>query len=193
MSAIRVERVGKAYRQYQGRWDRLVEWMRPGAARRHELKWVLRDVSFSVNAGEVLAILGVNGAGKSTLLKILAGTTQATEGFAQVEGRVAALLELGMGFHPDFTGRQNALLSGSDCSDRAARHRMPSAARRLITGLLEQRHEPARTHRAALKIGEIRARSRRCCHQVVGLVPVQEIACVPHFVRERVLRPARGD
>ena len=112
MVAIRVERVGKAYRQYRRRWDRLVEWIRPGAAPRHEVKWVLRDVSFSVAPGEVVAILGVNGAGKSTLLKILAGTTQATEGVAFVEGRVAALLELGMGFHPDFTGRQNALLSG---------------------------------------------------------------------------------
>lgn len=112
MGAIRVERVGKAYRQYRGRWDRLVEWMRPGAAQRHELRWVLRDVSFSIAPGEVVAILGVNGAGKSTLLKILAGTTQATEGSTQVDGRVAALLELGMGFHPDFTGRQNALLSG---------------------------------------------------------------------------------
>ncbi len=112
MDAIRVERIGKAYRQYGSRWDRLVEWMRPGAAPRHELRWVLRDVSFSVAPGEVVAILGINGAGKSTLLKLLAGTTQATEGSARVEGRVAALLELGMGFHPDFTGRQNALLSG---------------------------------------------------------------------------------
>jgi len=112
MPAIQVDRVGKAYRHYARRFDRIAEWLRPGGKPRHDYRWVLRDITFSVAAGEVVGILGVNGAGKSTLLKILAGTTQATEGSVRIEGRVAALLELGMGFHPDFTGRQNALLSG---------------------------------------------------------------------------------
>ena len=112
MAAIHVDRVGKAYRHYARRFDRLAEWLRPGGKPRHDYRWVLRDITFSVAPGEVVGILGVNGAGKSTLLKILAGTTQATEGSVRVEGRVAALLELGMGFHPDFTGRQNAVLSG---------------------------------------------------------------------------------
>ncbi len=112
MTAIRVESLGKAYRHYPSRWGRLVEWTWPSGRPRHTLRWVLRDISFSVAPGEVVAILGVNGAGKSTLLKILVGTTMATEGAYQIHGRVAALLELGMGFHPDFTGRQNALLSG---------------------------------------------------------------------------------
>jgi lipopolysaccharide transport system ATP-binding protein len=125
MGAIRVEHLSKAYRQYPTRWARLREWLVPGKRPRHSLKWVLQDISFAVQPGEVVGILGVNGAGKSTLLKILAGTTQATAGTARVEGRTAALLELGMGFHPDFTGRQNALLSGqlmglsaTDISDR---------------------------------------------------------------------------
>ena len=113
MSAvIQVQGLGKAYRQYGTQWGRLYEWLIPGAEPRHTLHWVLQDVSFDVQRGEVVGILGVNGAGKSTLLKILAGTTQATAGTAIVHGRVAALLELGMGFHPEFTGRQNALLSG---------------------------------------------------------------------------------
>ena len=111
-AAIRVQGLGKAYRQYGSRWGRLREWLFPQSAPRHVLNWVLRDVSFEVETGEVVGVLGVNGAGKSTLLKILAGTTQATSGTALVHGRVAALLELGMGFHPDFTGRQNALLAG---------------------------------------------------------------------------------
>ncbi|MHB8494838.1 MAG: ABC transporter ATP-binding protein [Casimicrobiaceae bacterium] len=112
MGAITVSGLGKAYREYASKWGRLREWLVPWAPPAHTLKWVLRDVSFSVSAGEVVGIVGVNGAGKSTLLKILAGTTQPTTGVARVEGRVAAMLELGIGFHPDFTGRQNALLSG---------------------------------------------------------------------------------
>ena len=112
MSAIRVDKLSKAYKQYPSRWARLREWLVPTAGPNYSLKWVLQDINFAVEQGEVVGILGINGAGKSTLLKILAGTTQPTKGAAYIEGRLAALLELGMGFHPDFTGRQNALLSG---------------------------------------------------------------------------------
>src|SRR5205085_1659835 len=93
------------------RWSRLAEWMIPGRPR-HKLKWVLRDVSFSVKPGEAVGLIGINGAGKSTLLKLITGTTQPTTGGVHMEGRVAALLELGMGFHPDFTGRQNVFMAG---------------------------------------------------------------------------------
>ena len=113
MSSIVVKNLGKAYKRYAGRWDRLREWMSPHGKRvRHTLKWVLQGVSFVVNPGESVGIVGINGAGKSTLLKIITGTTQATTGDVQINGRVAALLELGMGFHPDFTGRQNAVMAG---------------------------------------------------------------------------------
>ena len=112
MGSITVSNLGKAYKQYPTRWSRLAEWMTPMAKPRHQLKWVLQDISFNVNAGEAVGILGVNGAGKSTLLKMITGTTQPTTGNVIVKGKVAALLELGMGFHPDFTGRQNALMAG---------------------------------------------------------------------------------
>jgi lipopolysaccharide transport system ATP-binding protein len=112
MGSITVDRLGKAYKQYPSRWARLVEWLTPGHATRHSLKWVLRDISFSVKPGEAVGILGVNGAGKSTLLKMITGTTQPSEGSVSIQGRVAALLELGMGFHPDFTGRQNVYMAG---------------------------------------------------------------------------------
>jgi len=112
MGAITVAKLGKAYRQYPTRWSRLAEWVLPGQRPRHRLKWVLRDVSFQVAPGEAVGLVGVNGAGKSTLLKLLAGTTVPTTGSAWTQGRVAALLELGMGFHPDFTGRQNVVMAG---------------------------------------------------------------------------------
>ncbi|PIF21346.1 ABC transporter ATP-binding protein [Candidatus Pantoea floridensis] len=112
MGKISVKNVGKAYKQYPTRWSRLAEWFLPGKRNFHKLKWVLEDISFEVNAGEALGIIGINGAGKSTLLKMITGTTQPTTGNIKLEGRVAAMLELGMGFHPDFTGRQNAIMSG---------------------------------------------------------------------------------
>ena len=104
--------LGKAYKQYPSKWARLLEWILPYQNQRHHLNWVLNDVSFELKAGEALGIIGVNGAGKSTLLKMLTGITQATTGTVKTEGRVAALLELGMGFHPEFTGRQNAMMAG---------------------------------------------------------------------------------
>lgn len=112
MSTISISKVGKAYKQYPNRWARLAEWLLPIKQTRHTLKWVLNDVSFTVNSGESIGIVGKNGAGKSTLLKMITGTTTPTTGSIQLTGRVAALLELGMGFHPDFTGRQNVYISG---------------------------------------------------------------------------------
>jgi lipopolysaccharide transport system ATP-binding protein len=111
MGTIVVEGLGKAYKQYPTRWSRLAEWMLPGRAR-HKLKWVLQDVSFRVSPGEAVGLIGINGAGKSTLLKLITGTTQPTTGVVHMEGTVAALLELGMGFHPDFTGRENVYMAG---------------------------------------------------------------------------------
>ncbi|KAB7897083.1 ATP-binding cassette domain-containing protein [Rouxiella sp. S1S-2] len=112
MSFISVNNVGKAYKQYPSKSSRLVEWISPTKKLRHKLKWILNDISFQVQPGEALGIIGINGAGKSTLLKLITGTAKPTTGEVHLEGRVAAMLELGMGFHPDFTGRQNAYMSG---------------------------------------------------------------------------------
>jgi lipopolysaccharide transport system ATP-binding protein len=112
MGTITVTNLGKAYKQYPTRWSRLAEWLIPLSKSRHSLKWVMQDVSFTVKPGEAVGIIGINGAGKSTLLKMITGTTQPTTGSVHITGRVAAMLELGMGFHPDFTGRQNAYMAG---------------------------------------------------------------------------------
>lgn len=112
MGSIRVSNLGKAYKQYPTRWSRLVEWTSPFHKPQHQLKWVLRNINFHVDPGEAVGIIGINGAGKSTLLKLITGTAQPTTGHVSLGGSVAAMLELGMGFHPDFTGRQNAYMAG---------------------------------------------------------------------------------
>lgn len=112
MGSFSVSNLGKAYKYYPTRWARLAEWLLPFSGKKHQLKWILRDINFSVSPGEAVGIIGINGAGKSTLLKLITGTSQPTTGIVAASGRVAALLELGMGFHPDFTGRQNAYMAG---------------------------------------------------------------------------------
>ena len=136
--ALRVDHLGKSYRiahaqhgQKVGRYKTLQEdllalprglWAaargRNGAG--HETIWALKDVSFEVKQGEVVGIIGRNGAGKSTLLKILSRITEPTEGRAEVYGRVGSLLEVGTGFHPELTGRENVFLNGAVLGMRRA-------------------------------------------------------------------------
>jgi lipopolysaccharide transport system ATP-binding protein len=111
MGHLRVKDIGKAYKHYPYKWGRLVEWSGFKKVKRHDLRWVIRGINFCVEPGEAVGIIGKNGAGKSTLLKIITGTTQPTEGVVEKSGRIAALLELGIGFHPDHTGRENAILT----------------------------------------------------------------------------------
>ena len=129
--AISIDRVGKAYQLWENPADRIIAPVLEGASRlapaifglKDRLRqkavslchdfWALQDISFQVQRGQSLAIIGRNGSGKSTLLQIIAGTLQQSTGSVKVNGRVAALLELGSGFNPEFTGRENILLNAA--------------------------------------------------------------------------------
>lgn len=112
--ALRVENVGKMYRIYDQPSDRLKQMLFARFGRTYGREfWALREISLELRRGETLGIVGRNGSGKSTLLQLLAGTLQPTIGRIETRGRVAALLELGSGFNPDFSGRENVLLNGA--------------------------------------------------------------------------------
>ena len=121
--AIHAENIGKRYRlgtaaiHYPTLRDaiseRIQKLRRMGAPREEEILWALRNLSFDVHQGQVIGIIGRNGAGKSTLLKILSRVTEPTEGTALIRGRVGSLLEVGTGFHPELTGRENIYLNGA--------------------------------------------------------------------------------
>ncbi|MBS1825278.1 MAG: ABC transporter ATP-binding protein [Acidobacteria bacterium] len=112
-AVVDFDNVSKSYAIYDSPTDRLKELAAFNRIVRHKDFWALRDVSFKVGRGETFCIIGENGSGKSTLLQIVAGILQPTSGTAQTRGRVAALLELGSGFNPEFTGRDNVYLNAA--------------------------------------------------------------------------------
>lgn len=109
--AISLNNVSKCFKRYRHPVDRLKEILLPGKVRADEF-WALRDISLEVPKGKTLGIVGRNGSGKSTLLQIIVGTLAPTAGQVNVKGRISALLELGSGFNPEFTGRQNVFFNG---------------------------------------------------------------------------------
>lgn len=111
--AVRVDSVSKQYRIYDRPADRLKETLTRGHWKAHREFWALKDVSFAVEAGTTTGIIGPNGSGKSTLLQIITGTLEPTHGSVSIEGRVAALLELGAGFNPEFTGIENIFMNAA--------------------------------------------------------------------------------
>lgn len=129
--AVSVESVSKMYRLYHERNQYLKSVALKGRRSRFEEFWAIRDVSFKINEGETFGIIGSNGSGKSTLLKCLAGILTPEEGDIQVGGTLAALLELGAGFHPELSGLENIFLNGAILG--MSRSQIDSRLRRLST------------------------------------------------------------
>jgi len=150
MGSLHIDGVGKAYKRYARKSGRLAEWL--GFGPRHELRWVLREASMNIAPGEAVALIGANGAGKSTLLKIITGTTRPTTGTVRSEGRIAALLELGIGFHPDFSGRDNIHMSGRLAGMNRAeiRHHMDEIE--AFADIGDYLDQPVRTYSSGMQV-----------------------------------------
>ncbi len=148
--AVRASSVSKTYRIYESAADRLRELL--FRRRRHQDFLALQDVSFELPRGRALGLIGENGAGKSTLLKIVAGTTQATTGSVERRGVVASILELGMGFHPEFTGRENARMNAALLGLTGPRIRQRLPAIRDFSELGDFFDRPVRTYSSGMAL-----------------------------------------
>lgn len=148
---MKVEGLGKAYRVWSSQWLRAASWFGLNVHPREE-HWVLRDVSFTIAPGESVGVVGRNGAGKSTLLKLITGTVQPTEGQINRSGQIAAILELGMGFNPDLTGRQNAYHSAGLMG--YSQHQIDAAmpAMEDFAEVGEYFDEPVRTYSSGMQV-----------------------------------------
>jgi len=126
--AVHVAGLGKAYRIFRTPPDRLKQVLWRGRRKFYDEFWALHPLSFQVKRGECIGFVGKNGSGKSTLLQMIAGTLDPSHGTYSVEGRLSALLELGAGFNPEFTGRENVLLSGAllGISSAEMKERLPA-------------------------------------------------------------------
>jgi lipopolysaccharide transport system ATP-binding protein len=151
MSLLCVNNVGKAFRSYRSELQRFARWFGI-PARPEEEQWVLRHVSFDIHPGEAIGIIGQNGAGKSTLLKMITGTLQPNEGTIGINGRISAILELGMGFDPNLSGRQNIYHASGLMGFNAAQIEETMPAMEAFAEIGEYFDEPVRTYSSGMQM-----------------------------------------
>lgn len=144
--ALRLWGLGKSYRRYKRQWDRVKQWLWGRDRQYYTEHWAVRDIDLTIPRGKAIGILGANGSGKSTLLQLIAGTLTTNEGRLQVNGRVAALLELGSGFHPEFSGWENVRLQAGilGLSEAEIDQKLPMIAQ--FSELGEALDRPLRTY-----------------------------------------------
>ena len=148
---LRLDGVAKGFRKYASEWDRLKEWIFP-AHTHHTMEWLYKDISFSLKRGEAIGLVGVNGAGKSTLLKMIVGTSPFSSGTISCDGTIAAILELGMGFEADFTGRQNAVMAGQLMGHSSAQMEEVMPAIEAFVEIGTYFEQPLRTYSSGMRM-----------------------------------------
>jgi lipopolysaccharide transport system ATP-binding protein len=150
--AIHAQHLGKAFQLYERPIDRLKQMLMRGRRRYYKDFAALHDVNFELKKGEVLGLVGRNGAGKSTLLQLICGTLNPTEGAVTVQGRVAALLELGAGFNPEFTGQENIYLNASILGLSKAEIDERYDAIVDFSGIADFIHQPVKTYSSGMYV-----------------------------------------
>jgi lipopolysaccharide transport system ATP-binding protein len=151
-AAVEIEGIGKRFRRHADRRSTLKELIVRGRSRQVHDFWALRDVTLTIPRGTVYGLIGHNGSGKSTLLKVMAGIYRPNEGAVRVDGRLAALIELGAGFHPELTGRENIRLNGSILG--LSRREIERAGDEIVefSGLSEFVDEPVKNYSSGMYV-----------------------------------------
>lgn len=150
MAAIKVDHVTKIYKLFDRPIDRLKESLRPGHKEYHKKFYALKDISFEVEPGQFVGIIGTNGSGKSTMLKLITGVLTPTSGALTVNGRISALLELGAGFNMEYTGIENIFMNGTmmGFSRREMEQKLPEILSFADIG--DFVHQPVKTYSSGM-------------------------------------------
>ena len=186
MSVVAFQSVSKSYPIYRRPVDRLVELLSFQRLKRHDDYWALRDVSFEVERGEIFCLIGENGSGKSTTLQLAAGVFGPTEGAVTTRGRVSALLELGAGFNPEFSGRDNVYLSGAVLGMSTAEVRKRYPAIEAFAEIGDFIHQPVKTYSSGMLVRLAFATAINVDPEI--LLVDEALAVGDYYFRQRCLR-----
>lgn len=150
IGSLSIQQLSKGFKRYSRRRGRLLEWL--GWPPQHTTHWALREINLAVNPGESVGLIGANGSGKSTLLKIIASVMAPSSGTVSQTGRVAALLELGLGFHAEFTGRENVVIAGQLAGLRDAEIVRAMSEIEQFADIGDAIDQPVRTYSSGMQV-----------------------------------------